>query len=87
MASCVNFDALGNLFQTGDPIASCSGFVLLDSTEFTDFPTLQSIFNMPLAADLSQLWMVGFSLPIIIYLTAWGFGVVINWFKPINELD
>lgn len=43
--------------------------------------TLTDIFSMPVSEDLQQMWMLGFGLPIITYLTAWGYGVVINWFN------
>ena len=85
MASCVSFDSSGVLYQTGESVADCTGYLLLDASEYSDFPTLQSIFQIPLAEDLAQLWAVGFSLPVIIYLSAWGLGVVINWFRPSHD--
>lgn len=44
-------------------------------------PSLQDIFDIPLAADLLQMWELGFGLPMLCYLTAWGYGVVINFFN------
>jgi hypothetical protein len=44
-------------------------------------PTLMDIFTIPVAGDLQQMWMLGFGLPVIAYLAAWGYGVVINWFN------
>ena len=85
MASCININPDGTLYQTGEAMADCSGYVLLDAVEYTDLPTLQSIFAMPVAEDVAKLWVTGFSLPLVVYLVAWGFGVVINWFKPEHE--
>lgn len=42
---------------------------------------LSTIFNVPASADLTQAWMIAFTLPLILWLTAWGFGVVVNMFK------
>lgn len=85
MAICVGFSPTGELIQSAQSIADCTGYVLMDAIEYSETPTLQSIFAQPIAADLAELWMVGFSLPIIVYLSAWAFGVVINWFKPQPE--
>lgn len=83
-ALCV--EALGSapgseIVVSGSSIEDCAEFVLLDATEYqalTESPTLADIFTMPVAEDLGQMWAVGFSLPIIIYLTAWALGVVVN---------
>lgn len=62
-------------------IESCTDYILLTATEYTALPTLTDIFAIPLAEDLQQMWITGFSLPLIAYLTAWAYGVVINWFN------
>jgi len=66
-----------------DPLQTtpCPNYAILSGQDFANVPTLTDIFTMPLAEDLQQMWMLGFSLPIITYLTAWGYGVVINWFN------
>lgn len=48
---------------------------------YTPAPTLVDIFTIPIASDLQQMWMTGFALPVICYLTAWGFQTVIAWFE------
>ena len=81
--------AIGSpVFFTGLDPNACNGGVVLTPEEFatiTASPTLQDIFSIPLASDLAQLWLVGFSLPLILYLTAWGYGVVVNFFNPDKE--
>lgn len=42
---------------------------------------LASVFNLPASPDLATVWMIGFTLPLILWLTAWGFGVVVNMFN------
>ncbi|MDO9049074.1 MAG: hypothetical protein Q7U66_15255 [Methylobacter sp.] len=82
MALCVAVDSLGYVKQsTTETIDNCTTYVLYTAQDYANLPTLTDIFTMPLAEDLGQMWMLGFSMPIIAYLTAWGYGVVINWFK------
>lgn len=84
MALCVEIDSNGFIHQSTQLIDTCTNYVILSATEHQSLPTLTDIFTMPLAADLQQMWMLGFSTPIIAYLTAWGYGVVINWFDERN---
>ena len=48
--------------------------------------TLSDIFSLPVSPDLATVWMLGFSLPLILWLVAWGFGVVINMFRDDRRL-
>lgn len=43
--------------------------------------TLSDIFSIPSTPDVTQAWMIAFTLPLILWLTAWGFGVVVNMFS------
>ncbi len=82
MALCVVVKPSGVLEQSPtQTIDTCTTYVLYTARDYQNLPTLTDIFTMPLAADLQQMWMLGFGLPIIAYLTTWGFGVVINWFE------
>lgn len=47
--------------------------------------TLSDIFSVPASPDVATVWMFGFSLPIICYLAAWGFGIVVNMFKHTDD--
>jgi len=72
------------LVISSTPLDECTGVILLSADDYAKLmsgPTLTDIFTMPVAEDLQQMWMLGFSLPIIAYLTAWSYGVVINWFN------
>lgn len=42
--------------------------------------TLTTVFNIPASADIAKSWMIGFGLPMILYLTSWGYGAVIRMF-------
>ncbi len=85
MAVCVAQDSNAMLYVTTIPVESCADLVLLTASEFTSYPTLVDIFTMPTASDLGQMWLIFFALPLICYLTAWGLGVVVNFFKPNQE--
>lgn len=82
MALCVVVGDQGFVKQSiTQTIDTCTTYVLYTAEDYRNLPTLTDIFTMPLAEDLAQMWMLGFSMPIITYLTAWGYGVVINWFS------
>ncbi len=81
---CVAIDINGFLVDANQSIESCTDFVLMSSSEWSEYPTLLSIFEMPIQADIQSAFMTGFAIPVIAYLTAWGYQTVINF---INERD
>jgi hypothetical protein len=44
--------------------------------------TVAELFAVPAVPDLQTVFMAGFALPLILYLVAWAYGVVLNF---INE--
>ncbi len=67
--------------QVSDP-SECSDYIAQSALNYSN-PTLFDLFTMPIATDLQQAFMLGITVPMVAYLTAWGYGVVINWFsKP-----
>ncbi len=84
MAICAHLNNNNRIVANSTPVDSCTDYVLLSATEHTDLPSLTEIFAIPLAADLQQMFMTGVSIPLIAYLSAWGYGVVINWFNKPN---
>lgn len=85
MAFCVEIETVGAnagfIKQSAQTLDVCTDYVIISATEYQSLPTLTDIFTMPLQADLQQMWMTGFELPIIAYLAAWAYGAVINWFN------
>ena len=88
MAICVQpkIDTTGTLSSeyltpVTTSIENCTDYILLTASEYTSLPTLTDIFTFPVAEDLQQMFTLGFSIPMVAYLTAWGYGVVINWFN------
>jgi len=90
MALCLR-ESSGRLLVDGayDAIQCVDGYALLSSVEYNDVPTLAALFSMPDALSVQEAFMAGFSLPLICYLTAWGYGLVINWFnsRSLSNLD
>lgn len=64
-------------------VANCpaGGYIAAAQSTFTDLPTLTDLFTVPVAADLQQMFTLGFALPLVSYLTAWGYQTVIQWFE------
>nr|KJZ10757.1 hypothetical protein TW77_06895 [Pseudoalteromonas rubra] len=86
MATCVELQH-GQLTPTAQSIEDCSGFVLLEPTEYQQFLLGSSLFDPSVIdqATAQQLFMAGFSLVLICYLVSWGYGTVINWFRPEHD--
>ncbi len=57
------------------------GYIAMSAAALADQPTLQDIFAIPLAEDMVQMWSLGFGLPMTCFLSAWGFGVVLNFLR------
>lgn len=78
MSSCVEV-AGGSLQVMGELTDSCAGFALMTAQEARDIPTLAALFAVPDSATIQTAFMAGISLPLILWLAAWGFGVVVNF--------
>lgn len=64
-----------------DIIMTASEFAKLANTQSASL-TVAELFAVPAVPDLQTVFMGGMSLPLILYLVAWAFGVVLNF---INE--
>jgi hypothetical protein len=78
MALCiaVNGSALEVL---GEYTEACAGYALMTAQEYASTPTLAALFAQPDADTVRQAFMAGLSLPLILWLSAWGFGAVVNF--------
>jgi len=73
-------------FTPVDTVAECiaidpQAYIALSAASMADQPSLQNIFAIPLAEDMTQMWSLGFGLPMTCYLVAWGFGVILNMLR------
>lgn len=63
----------------GEYTEACAGYALMTAQEYASTPTLAALFAQPDADTIQQAFMAGLSLPLILWLSAWGFGVVVNF--------
>ncbi|MCY1278775.1 hypothetical protein D9M68_226400 [compost metagenome] len=78
MALCVALDGTA-LQVVGDYTTACAGYALMTAQEYASTPTLAALFATPEPEQVRQAFMAGLSLPLILWLTAWGFGVVVKF--------
>ncbi len=82
----VNASSSTPVFSSQDAEAYCASVnlpetVVVQVGDQTLTAVIQQALEIPPVDDLQQIWMTGFALPIICYLTAWGFQTVIAWFE------
>lgn len=80
MALCVALNGTA-LEAVGEYTADCAGYALMSAQEYASVPTLASLFAQPDSEQIQAAFMTGLSLPLILWLTAWGFGVVIRFIQ------
>ena len=86
MGLCVTVSGSA-LSVVGEYTEACTGYALMTAEEYAGTPTLAALFAMPDAETIRLAFMAGLSLPLICWLTAFGFGVVVNWFNSRAELS
>lgn len=82
MSLCVNQSGSNLIVQVDQTQPCTSTHAVIDVSTLETLmasPTLQDIFSMPIATDLAQIWLVGFSLPIILYMSAWALEEVVKF--------
>ncbi|MBH0025908.1 hypothetical protein I6F53_02845 [Pseudoalteromonas sp. SWN29] len=86
MATCVQLE-YGELKATAQSIQDCTGFVMLEPTEYQQFILGSSVFDPSEISivEAQSLFISGFSLVIICYLASWAYGTIINWFDSSND--
>lgn len=84
MALCVELVG-STLTAVGEYSDACSGYALMTAQEFASTPTLAALFAMPDPETIQTAFMAGLSLPLILWLTAWGFGVVVSYINSRAE--
>lgn len=84
MALCIEVSG-GSLTAVAEYTADCAGYALMTAQEFASTPTLAALFAMPEPESVRTAFMAGLSLPLILWLTAWGFGVVVSYINSRAE--
>lgn len=84
MALCIEV-AGSTLTALGEYSEACAGYALMTAQEYASTPTLAALFAMPDQESIQTAFMAGLSLPLILWLTAWGFGVVVSYINSRAE--
>lgn len=84
MALCIAVNG-STLEVLGEYTEACAGYALMTAQEYASTPTLAALFAQPDADTVRQAFMAGLSLPLILWLTAWGFGVVVNFINDRSD--
>lgn len=77
-AVCVHVDASGYLVPSVAPMAECTGFALLDSSEWL---LSGAMWTLPSYNDLAYVWLAGFSIPVTLFLISWCIGSLLSFFR------
>lgn len=78
MALCIA--PVGSTLEVlGEYTDACAGYALMTAQEYAATPTLAALFAQPDAGSIQQAYMAGLSLPLILWLVAWGFGTVVSF--------
>ncbi|MEE2023608.1 hypothetical protein [Alkalimonas mucilaginosa] len=85
MAICAIPDASGFLQSVDTPIEYCTGFILLEPVDSAN--ALHQLFDPAYlsAGDIQTAFMLGMTLPLLAYLTAWAYQTVINFASSDKE--
>lgn len=78
MAICVAVDGTA-LRVVGEYTADCAGYALMSAQEYASVPTLATLFALPDPDSVQAAFMAGLSLPVILWLTSWGLGAIVNF--------
>lgn len=81
MSLCVLLDNNGALIPTGQPVAECSGYVLVSAAEHGVYEVVQQVFAFPTTA-VALGWFAGcFSLILFLYVAGRMSGALANVFN------
>lgn len=86
MALCVQV-VNGALSVVGDWTSACQGYAIMNSEEYASTPTLAALFAMPGEEDIKAAFMAGITLPLMLWLVSWAFGVVVGFINSRSDVD
>lgn len=81
MALCVALQQDGTLLPTGEPVESCTGYVLASGSEHSFYALAYQAFATP-TPEQAAGWFVGsFGAVLVFYIAARMVGSVVNMFN------
>ena len=78
MAICVDLRPNGRLLPTGELPSDCSGYVLLDATEYAGVVAAGDLWTVPGTAEILAAFSSGGTLILTLYLVSRGYRAVLN---------
>lgn len=71
----------------GEYSEACTGYALMTADEYATTPTLAQIFAVPEPEVIAATFFAAMALPLILWLTAWGFGTVVAFIDRRTDSD
>jgi len=68
-----------SLRVVGEYSEACTGYALLTAQEYASTPTLAALFAVPEPETVQTAFAAGLTLPLMLWLSAWAFGVVVSY--------
>lgn len=81
MALCVSINSAGNLVPTGEPVAQCTGYVMVSGSEYGIYQTVQTALGNPTQAEALGWFFGCWGLVITCFLAARIVGSVLSMFN------
>ena len=81
MATCVQLNADGTLTPTGEPVESCTGYVLVSGSEYSLYQAVNTAFAYP-TSDVAESWFFGaWGAVMVMFIAGRCVGAVLSMFK------
>lgn len=80
-AVCASVGVDDTLVVNTTPVGECDTLVIMSASEWPG----QSIYAIPSVQDAVDLWMVGFTVPMGLFLFSWGVGSVVRMWRLPRE--
>jgi hypothetical protein len=75
----VNYSGYQIVVVSSDTLQDCTTGIVLDPTEYASWLNTSNIWTIPNVETLRDIWMIGFSIPMILWLVTWAYALVINF--------
>lgn len=81
MALCVVINPDGTLASTGEPVATCTGYVMVSGSEYGVYQSVQTALGAPTSAE-AMGWFIGaWGAVMVFFIASRAAGSVISMFK------
>lgn len=77
---CVNVINL-YLVKQNQTVDQCTTFILQSKDEYVQNLAITALIQIPDVTTLTQMFQLGFNLPLLAYLAAWSYNAVISFFN------